>query len=118
MEKPFNPDKGAGISKAEAMAWIEKYDREMRKDKNVDTKSVFFGKDTLAKMLKGRSAGVSVFLGLRYNEEANKDVVNLILVPTAEDGTLLWDASAATALESDDSGAFDYGVGCPPYCPK
>jgi len=118
MADPFNPDKGSGVSKEEAMAWIDKYDREMRKDKDTDTKSVFFGKDVLAKMIKGKSAGISIFLGLRYNEDFKKDVVNLILVPTTEDGTLLWDATSATALESDDSGAFDFGLGCPPYCAK
>jgi hypothetical protein len=118
MANPFNPDKGSHISKEEAMAWIDKYDREMRKDKEKDTKSIFFGKDVLAKMLKGKSAGISIFLGLRYSEFARKEVVNLILVPTTEDGSLLWEASSATALESDDSGAFDEGFPCPPYCAK
>ncbi len=33
------------------MDWIEKYDKEMRKDKSKDTKSIFYGRDMLLKIL-------------------------------------------------------------------
>ena len=99
------------------MDWINRYDKEMRKDKEVDTKSIFFGKDVLAKMLTGKSAGITVFLGLKYNEEAKKDLVNLVLVPTTTEGDLLWKDSSAS-LRDDDGGAFDFGTPCPPYCTK
>lgn len=117
MPTPFEPSAGKEVSKSEAMGWIDKYDTEMRKDKNVDTKSIFFGKDVLAKMLTGKSAGISIFLGLRYNDDAKKDLVNLVLVPTTNEGELLWKESAASARD-DDGGAFDVGTPCPPYCAK
>jgi|SRR4051794_8184839 hypothetical protein len=117
MANPFDPNAGTPVSKAEAMAWIEKYDQELRLDKNADTKSIFFGKDVLMQMVAGDSAGISFFLGLRYSDYAKKDVVNLILVPTTDDGTLLWEALHVSAKE-DGNGAFDSGLPCPPYCPK
>ncbi|HTF16651.1 MAG TPA: hypothetical protein VK658_01190 [Chryseolinea sp.] len=118
MQNPFDPSTGTEVTKSEAMAWIEKYDREMRKDKDADTKSIFFGKAVLEKMLEGRSAGITFFLGLKYNEDVKKEVVNLVLVPTTSDGTLLWASSSATALNDGESGAADFGTPCPPYCPK
>ena len=118
MTNPFGANAGTSVSKAEAMPWIEKYDREMRKDKDADTKSIFFGKDVLTKMLRGKSAGITIFLGLKYSDDVKKEVVNLILVPTTEDGTLLWEASSTTRLDDGDAGAFDYGAACPPYCAK
>ena len=117
MATPFDPNTGTPVSKADALAWIEKYDSERRLDKNVDTKSIFFGKDVLLKMLDGQGAGITFFLGLKYSDLAKKDVVNLILVPTTEDGTLLWDAAGLSAKAADD-GAYDVGTPCPPYCPK
>ena len=117
MANPFDPNTGSPVSKEEALGWIEKYDRELRPDKDIDTKSIFFGKDVLQKMLDGRAAGITFFLGLRYSEFAKKDVVNLILVPTADDGTLLWAGANPGALPNAD-GAFDIGAPCPPYCPK
>lgn len=118
MTNPFDPKSGSPVSKADALAWIDKYDREMRKDKDTDTKSIFFGKDILAKLLVEKSAGITFFLGLKYNEDFKKDVVNLILVPTTSDGTLLWDSSSAKALGDGDAGAYDVGTPCPPYCVK
>jgi hypothetical protein len=120
MPNPFKPSAGKEVTKAEAMAWIEKYDREVRKDKDADTRSVFFGKDVLSKLLEGNSAGITFFLGIRYSEDVKKEVVNLVMVPTSEDGTLLWESLAALEKRADDPGygAFDNGLPCPPYCPK
>lgn len=120
MPDQFKPSEGKEVPKSEAMAWIEKYDSEMRKDKDADTKSIFFGKDVLAKLIQGKSAGITFFLGLRYSEDVKKEVVNLIMVPTSEDGNLLWESSETTQNLADDGGygAFDIGFPCPPYCPK
>ena len=117
MQNPFDPSAGKEVAKSEAVAWIEKYDREMRRDKDTDTKSIFFGKDVLAKMLEGKSAGITFFLGLKYSDDVKKEVVNLVLVPTSAEGTLLWEGTEASAQNSAGS-AFDFGVPCPPYCPK
>jgi len=117
MENPFNPNIGTPVSKSEAMAWIDKYDKENRLEKDKDTKSVFFGKDVLMKLLQGDSAGITVFLGLRHSDFAKKDVVNLVLVPTSDNGTLLWQGAMPSAKASDN-GAFDVGTPCPPYCAK
>jgi len=119
MQNPFKPSAGNEVPQTEAKAWIEKYDHEMRKDKNADTKSIFFGKDVLAKLLQGKSAGITFFLGLRYSEDVKKEVVNLVMVPTSDDGTLLWEA-AGTSAQKDGGGygTFDNGIPCPPYCPK
>ena len=97
---------GTIVSKADALAWIEKYDSELRHDKNVDTKSIFFGKEILLELLSGDSAGITFFLGLKHNDLAGKDVVNLVLVSTTKDGDLRWEKPA------------DFGLVCPPYCPK
>lgn len=120
MPNQFEPSVGKEVTKSEAMAWIEKYDREMRKDKDSDTKSIFFGKDVLAKLLEGKSAGITFFLGLRYSEDVKKEVVTLVMVPTSEDGTLLWKSTTTLEKRADDGGygAFDTGLPCPPYCPK
>jgi len=120
MPNSFKPSAGNEVPQSEAKAWIDKYDREMRKDKNADTKSIFFGKDVLAKLLQGKSAGITFFLGLRYSEDVKKEVVNLIMVPTSEDGNLLWESPATSQTRADDGGygAFDNGFPCPPYCPK
>lgn len=117
MANPFDPNTGTPVSKSEAMDWIDKYDRNLRSDKDKDTKSIFFGKDVIANMLTGKSAGITVFLGLKYNDYAGKDTVNLILVPTSDDGTLLWD-HLKTSVQASDDGAYDIGTPCPPYCPK
>lgn len=121
MADKFDPHEGKSVSKADAEAWIAKYDSVYRKDKEKDTKAIFFGKDVIAKLITGKSAGISIFLGLRYSDVVNKEVVNLILVPTTEDGTLLWDRTSATALterDAGDAGAYDMGFPCPPYCGK
>ncbi|MGC3942959.1 MAG: hypothetical protein QM762_00215 [Chryseolinea sp.] len=118
MANKFEPNAGSGVSKEDAQSWIDKYDREHRKDKDKDTKAIFFGKDNLSKMLVGKSAGITIFLGLRYSDIVEKEVVNLILVPTTEDGTLLWNKTTATEAADADAGAYDIGYPCPPYCAK
>jgi hypothetical protein len=118
MANKFDPHAGIGVSKADAQSWIDKYDREHRKDKEKDTKAIFFGKDNIAKMLVGKSAGITIFLGVKYSDIVEKEVVNLILVPTTEDGTLLWNDTTTRAIGDADAGAYDVGYPCPPYCAK
>jgi hypothetical protein len=126
MAKNFKSNVGGKVSKKDAMEWIEKYDKEMRKDKSKDTKSIFYGRDVLLRILSEEgSAGITFFLALKHNEFANKETVNLVLVPTREDGTHIWpedksgaETSSRAASASGGGGevAFDTGMGCPPYC--
>ncbi len=95
MAKKFKPNVGEKISKKEAMEWIEKYDKEMRKDKSKDTKSIFYGRDMLLRILSEEgSAGITCFFALRYNEDVKKETLQLVLVPTREDGTHIWSEDA------------------------
>jgi|GEM_PF-1326235 len=134
MPNDFKPNIGKRVSKKEAMSWIKKYDDEMRKDKATDTKSIFYGRDVLLRILsKDGAAGITFFLAMKYNEYAKKDTVQLVLVPTKEDGSLIWpkeesekqvtafaaaSVESATTLEAADGGAYDNSLTCPPYCPN
>jgi hypothetical protein len=116
MADEFKPNVGYGISQGDAEAMIKKYDDQLRADKGTDTKSVFFGKNAINEILNqadGQCAGISFFLALKYSEFAKKDVVDLVMVGTKEDGTLLWKESAAL-----QDGAYDGSMPCPPYCPQ
>ncbi|MBL0741907.1 hypothetical protein [Chryseolinea lacunae] len=114
MADEFKPTVGGSIPKLEAEARIAEYDQKLRSDKGTDTKSVFFGTDAIQRILKQPNcAGISFFLSLKYSEYAKKEVVDLIMVGTTEDGTLLWRDDVPT-----DLGADDYATPCPPYCPK
>ena len=69
------------------------------------------------------SAGITCFFALKYNEAVKKETLQLVLVPTREDGTHIWAEDAASAKvkgkgKADDGGAvaFDGGLHCPPYC--
>lgn len=117
MANEFKPNVGGKVSKKEAMEWIEKYDKEMRKDKSKDTKSVFYGRDVLLRILsEDGSTGITFFLALKYNEALKKDTVQLVLVPTREDGTHIWPEDDVSARAGGGAVAFDDGFGCPPYC--
>ena len=120
MAKNFKSNVGGKVSKAEAMEWIEKYDKEMRKDKSKDTKSIFYGRDMLLKILNEEGcAGITFFLALKHSEFAKKETINLVLVPTREDGTHIWPEDKSSPAASAGGGiamAFDSGFPCPPYC--
>lgn len=119
MARRFKPTVGSTVLKKDAKAWIEKYDKVMRKDKKKDTKSVFYGRDSLLKMLSEEgSAGITFFLGLKYNEQLKTEIVQLVLVPTTEDGKLIWPDDMAASKLGGGSAAYDEGLPCPPYCPK
>jgi hypothetical protein len=121
MAKNFKSTQGTRVTKKEAMEWIEKFDETMRPDKNKDTKSIFYGRDALLKLLSEEgSAGITFFLALRYEEAVKKETIQLVLVSTTEDGTLLWGDDNASALKTGTAGAgvYDRAFPCPPYCPK
>lgn len=116
MANEFKANVGGKVSKKEAMEWIDKYDNEMRKDKSKDTKSVFYGKDVLLRILSEEgSAGITFFFALKHNEAVNKETLQLVLVPTREDGTFIWPEDNTTAT-GGGAVAFDTGYPCPPYC--
>jgi hypothetical protein len=118
MANDFKRTIGNAITRAEANEMIKKYDNEHRKDKHKDAKSVFYGRDLIEKIL-GQSTevtGITFFLAAKNNPWAGKDTVQLVLVGTKEDGTLLWPVDGAG---KDDAGgtAGDNGLTCPPSCP-
>ncbi|MEJ7643031.1 MAG: hypothetical protein WKF87_00420 [Chryseolinea sp.] len=120
MAKIFKSTHGSRVTKKEAMEWIDKYDQEMRPDKEKDTKSIFYGRDVLLNLLSQEgSAGITFFLASRYEEAAKKETTQLVLVATTEDGKLLWgdDGISAQKTSEGGSGVFDRGAPCPPYCP-
>ena len=74
------------------------------------------GRDALLQILgenKAECSGISFFLSMKYSEFAQKDVVDLVMIGTKEDGTLIW--KETTDLSN---AAFDGTYPCPPYCPK
>lgn len=115
MAEEFNPSVGSSIPKSEAEARIQKYDDQVRLDKDRDTKSVFYGKDRILAVLNQNSqiTGISFFLSLKPSEYAGKDIVDVIMVGTTADGTLIWQDPADT-----QNAAYDNSMPCPPYCAK
>jgi hypothetical protein len=119
MANEFKPTVGSEVPKKDALAWIEKYDKEIRKDKAKDPKSIFFGKDVIDHILRQKDcAGISFFFGLKFSEHAKKDTVHLVMVGTKEDGSLIWQNSEGKDGGDGGSGTYDTGLPCPPYCPS
>lgn len=119
MANEFKASVGSAMAKSEAQKWIDKYDKEVRKEKDKDTKSVFYGREILEKLLaQPGCAGISFFFGLKYSEHAKKDTVQLVLVGTREDGTLMWSDGAEGKDASNTMITADSGTSCPPYCPR
>jgi hypothetical protein len=114
MANDFKPTVGGKVPRKEAEGWIKKYDDE-KKDKAKDTTSVFFGKDFLHEIMRNHpeAAGISFFFAKKYSEWAGKDIVDLVLVPRKEDGTLIWPHE-----DGKDGGeaAYDNSRTCPPHC--
>ena len=120
MANEFKSSVGSAITRAEAKDMIEKYDKQHRPDKLKDTKSVFYGRELIEKILNQSKevTGITFFLGSKNNPSAGKDTVQLVLVGTKEDGTLMWPIDAAGKDGQDDGGtAGDNGLLCPPTCP-
>jgi hypothetical protein len=118
MANDFKPTIGSRVSKDEAEKWIKKYDDEHRKEKKKDTKSVFYGKDVLQAIIDTpHAAGVSIFLSMKYSPHAGKDTVNFVLVPTKEDGKLIW-YEETSGKDGGTTRSWDEGAVCPPTCPE
>jgi hypothetical protein len=116
MANDFKPSIGGKVPKVDADKWIKEYDKK-RKDKDKDTKSVFFGKDVLQQIIDTPgAAGISFFFASKYSEWAKKDVDTLVLVPTKEDGTLIWPKDVS-GKDGEEMG-WDDGAICPPTCPN
>jgi hypothetical protein len=121
----FKPNVGKKVSKDEVEKGIKKFGEKYRTEKT-DTKSIFFGRDVLLRMLsQDESTGITFFLTLQPNpnSETKKDTIQLALVPTKEDGTLIWNdedpAAAVTSAKAiPTASSYDAGSLCPPYCPK
>ena len=115
MANEFKPTIGGSVPRKDAEIWIEDYDKEHRKEKDKDTKSVFYGKDILLELLNQEGcAGISFFLASKHSDYAKKKVVQLVLVGRKEDGTLLWGSD--TGKDGADPGTVDTGLTCPPVC--
>jgi hypothetical protein len=113
MANEFSPTIGTPISKEEAEKWIDKFDKERKKD----TKSVFYGRDAIDAILSDtRASGISFFFARKLDEKQKKDIDDIIMVGTMDDGTLLWNTDSASKML--DVGTYDKGSQCPPYCPK
>jgi FAD/FMN-containing dehydrogenase len=124
MGKEFKPNVGRQVDAGEAQKWIDEYDRVMRKDKLVDTKAIFYGRDALLKMLAEEgTTGITFYLALKPTEaDPNKKTVQLVLYPTYEDGAIKATSKStstdAAALKVMDAvNPYDKGLQCPPYCP-
>jgi hypothetical protein len=118
MPNSFDPGVGGVITRQEAEEWIANYDRQFRNDKEHDTRSVFFGKDFLQKILDTEGAsGISFFLTRKPGREAGKEIVDLVLLPTTKEGKLLW-PSFTEGKDGPEEGAYDKSTICPPDCPQ
>jgi hypothetical protein len=117
MANNFKPTAGAKVPKAEAKKWIKEYDDKKRKDKKKDTKSVFFGKDFINSIFTENPAasGISFYFATKYSAEAGKDIDSLVLLPTMEDGTIIW-STDPSLIDGDEYGWND-GTRCPTTCP-
>jgi hypothetical protein len=109
MADEFKSNIGSKVTKTMAREWIDKYDRERRQNKETDTQSVFYGKDALMDILaKGGCTGISFFFALKP-DQSGVETVQLVLVGTREDGSLMWP-------EDSGNSAYEFGTPCPPYC--
>jgi hypothetical protein len=113
MAEEFKPTVGAKITKEQATSWADKWDKERKKD----TKSVFLGRDAILSILAdSRATGITFMFVRKFDDKQKKDIDDLVMVGTTEDGTLLWDAPPS--LATGTSQTYNSGSTCPPYCPK
>ena len=117
MANKFDPNDGGKVLRDEAEKWIKKLDNEHRPEKDKDTRSIFFVKEFLKSLLETPDcAGISFFLAKKFSDHAKKDVINLVLLPTKADGTLLY-ASGSDGKDMATQYVWDTGKTCPPTCP-
>lgn len=115
MANDFKPNVGSRVPKADAKKWIAKFDKERKKD----TKSVFYGRDTLLKILSDPTiSGISFFFCRKPKKDGNGDYDDLVLIGTTEDGKLVWgDDTNLNAKDGGGGGSYENGMACPPWCP-
>jgi hypothetical protein len=115
MANEFKRNVGSKVSKADAKQWIDKFDKERKKD----TKSVFYGRDAIMSILSNPSVtGISFFFCRKPKSDKTGDMDDLILVGTFEDGSLnLGESDTLTKLD-DGQGTYENGLPCPTYCPQ
>jgi hypothetical protein len=114
MANEFKKTVGAQVWKKDALKWIDKFDKERKKD----TQSVFYGRDAIEEILKDQTVtGISFFFARKPNQEG-KDYDDLVLVGRREDGSLIWNDNPPTATLNSATGsnAYENGISCPPYC--
>jgi hypothetical protein len=113
MANIFKKNVGGPVPKADAEKWIEKFDKERKKD----TTSVFLGKDVFDTIFSDPTVtGISIFFARKMKD--GKDFDDVVLVGRREDGTLVWNGggtSSATATTEGGNGS-NTGLTCPPYC--
>lgn len=116
MANEFKRTVGSQVSKADAKKWIEKFDKERKKD----TKSVFYGRDAIEAILSDETVTGISFMFCRKPNGKGIDADDLVLVGTREDGTLVWNDNAPAEINSLDAGSatYDKSAQCPPYCPQ
>ncbi len=116
MANQFNRNVGKGVLKKDAQAWINTYQQAFPKD----TRSVFYGRDALEKILSNQEfTGISFFFCRKVNEPG-APYNDLVLVGTYEDGSLAWDKGDSSGIQTmdDPDGGYNNGLLCPPNCPK
>lgn len=115
MSSTFDPCAGGMVSRDEAEIWIKDFDNENRPDKDKDTISVFFGCELRKVIETEGAAGVTFFFVKKPNAEAKKNLMELVLVPRAADGKLLW-PKLVQGKDNPDEGAYGKSTPCPPRC--
>jgi hypothetical protein len=115
MANEFKRTVGAQVWKKDAAQWIEKFDKERKKD----TRSVFCGRDAIEAILQDPTVtGISFFFARKADKDG-KDRDDLVLVGTREDGTLVWNDNPPSASTAEiGSNTYDSVYSCPPYCTK
>lgn len=117
MANQFKRNIGKPVSKQECLSWIESYQKNFQSE----TRSIFYGRDAIEKILSNQSlSGISFFF-CRKADENGKPYNDLVLVGTYEDGTLDWkpgDEPGGKDGGGDGPTGYNNGMPCPPACPK
>jgi hypothetical protein len=117
MANNFDPKDGGKVLRSDAEKWIKKFNDEDRHEKDKDTESIFFGKDFLRSILDENPdcAGISIFLSKKHSDHAQKDVINVVLIPRKADGTLIY-STVSDGKDVPLQYVWDTGKVCPPSC--
>ncbi len=111
MANEFKPDVGKQVLKADAERWIADYEAA----NPGQTKSVFYGRIAIERILADTKLSGIRFLFCRRKNDDGGDSNDLVLVGCMEDGTLVWNDNPPSA-DGPGSNAYEHGTLCPPYC--